>query len=256
MSCPDVPPASSGAGANLNEQLALQFTNLLACSGSTYCSASETASEFCIIGNMYIDCDDVVISCKNDAAQKEVLNCESVAPGGKYPGYIQLAADALLKTVGNDTEKLQLLLQTLKNKGIAYHKICSDPKDTACVQDNVTAMMNTYLGFTCSAVLSSDQSVYVPYIVLTGDACKDVNVNLYNTLDQSATCSLSSTQQLLIDAGLAPPVGDAPPGENGGDAPPENRVPTGIFIAILAIVVIIFFCVCGFLGLLARRARR
>ncbi len=213
----------------------LQDALSAAMSDKNKCSQDQESVQQCRIDNIVIqDCHDVVIKCIATRTAKKTC---------KYPK--EIAADAIITIISEKVAQedqaavYKALVNALTQAGTISVNPPNDPKNPDVLKEYI----GLYIESSCSSVQIANQSVYIPYIVLTGPNCNDVFINAYVTLDQNSACAFARAQNLLRRANLA---GGSSTGGGGGAARQNSDLTLGftptqfwIGVALIALLVLI-----------------
>jgi hypothetical protein len=255
--------ADTPATDDLQSMLMQQLTELLRNNdGAAAACAYQTGVQSCIIDNIIVDgCSNVTIGC--DVTGTLGRDCSRLADGSSADTYVDVAAQVMENTVNKLTgaakkRALQALLAALKSQVGGGAGGAGSTTDKSASTDEsmmleLTTGVKALVRSTCMAVQNAYQSVYLPYIVITGPHCDQVVVNAFVKLDQKTQCATRSLQALLRDAGYGG-KGSTPP------VPPPAAKPTiaGLtptqFWVIVAMVAVVVLLVAFFTGWLSREA--
>lgn len=186
------------------------------------CNPTANALSTCFIGDIYLKNCEATITCQN-IANSYVLECD------REKTY-SLMARLTNEILATDKENADKVLETIAKAGVDTSK---------GVQQSVEA----YLSVKCDPYVVSQQSVYLPKIVLSD--CNDVNITAVNTLDQVAKCSLGKMSEVFQVAGVG--SRNIPP-----TVAPQPSAVVYIVIGVVAVVLLVLAIV---LGVVLRKKR-
>jgi hypothetical protein len=231
--------------------------------GAAAACAYQNGVQSCIIDNIVVDgCNNVSIKC--DVTGTLARDCSRLV-NSEQPSdtYVDVAAQVMAKTVDTlkgaaKTRALKALLAALKSQvgggaGGSGSTTDTNASTDGSMLEELTTNVKALVRSTCTAVQNAYQSVYLPYIVITGPHCEQVVVDAFVNLDQKTQCAVRSLQALLRDAGLAGKSSTPP-------VPPPAAKPTiaGLsptqFWVVVAMVAVVVLLLAFFAGWLSREA--